>query len=389
MRTFLMIINLAIYLRAMLSIIKRFFQRVWLPVSDALIIFGSMYVLKNYWEETVLSHKSSAFPAIFIQLAIPIYILIWLYSVYLANGYGKASKPLKIVKGVIGGTIFILVFYALLPESFRFSRAMIVLGSASVIVTMILWRLLLNAFRIYKFSFGEITTNRFLVVGDLDESQRVSEILRRTNLNPEFVGLITLDKESGENVIGSIHQISEIISIYKINEVVFCAKDISANQIIDLMGKLQHHQIEYKIAPPESMSIIGSSSINTSGDIYVIQVNAITTNQNRRNKRIFDVGFSILAIITFPIFIWTTNPLKYFKNCFNVLFGKKSWVGLHPMQKNNPLSLKPGIFFPTDGLKIKQLSDEVIEKANNVYAHDYKVELDLRIFLKSISHLGR
>jgi GT2 family glycosyltransferase len=386
---FLTLINFAIYLRATMSIIKRFAQKVWLPITDFVLIFGTMYLLKGYWEETVLSHKSSLFPAEFIQIAIPIYILVWMYSVYLTNGYRNNSKPSNIVKGVVFGTIFILVFYALMPESFRFSRAMIVLGSFGTVIVMILWRLFLNVLKFNNFSFSDDSSGRFLVVGNVEEAQRVADVLRKTNLNPEFIGLITLEKEIFPEVIGSIHQISEIISIYNIKEVVFCAKDLAANQIIEMMGKLQSHQIEYKIAPPESLSIIGSSSINTSGDIYVIQVNAITTKQNKRNKRILDVVISIMAIIISPILMWFSSPIKYYRNCFNVILSKRSWVGLHPVQKSSSLTLKPGIFYPTDGFSIKLVSDELIEKANNVYSHDYKLALDLKIVLKSITKLGR
>jgi O-antigen biosynthesis protein len=283
---FILIINFAIYFRAFLSVSKRFFQQAWLPVSDFLLVYGAMFLLKNWWEEVLLFNKSNHFPEAFIQVAVPAYIGIWLYGIYLARGYSKMSKPSKITKGVVVGTVAILVLYALLPEHYRYSRAMIVIGAAVTITVTVLWRLVLNALRLYKFSFGDVTAHRFLVVGNSEEGQRVVDILRRTNLNPEFIGLITLQKEP--DCFGYLAQISEIVTIYHINEVVFCAKDLTSNQIIELMGKLHHHQLEYKIAPPGSLSIIGSSSINRSGDIYIVDVNSISNASNRQHKRAFD-----------------------------------------------------------------------------------------------------
>ena len=390
-KLFAFIINIAIYLRASISIIKRFVGKIWLPITDFLLIFSSMFGLKLYWEETVLSLKSSHFPDEFLFIAIPIYIIIWILSVYIAEGYSKLPKPSKIVKGVIGGTIFILVFYALLPDSYRYSRAMIILGAASAITVMILWRIILNAFKIYKFRFGDEQSNRFLVVGMIGESKRVADLLQKTSLNPEFIGIITPEKIIDKDVVGTLNQISEIITIYKIKEVVFCAKDIPAHQIIDLMGRLQYLQIEFKIAPPESKSIIGSNSINTSGDIYVIQVNAITTHRNRRNKRILDILISLFAIIFSPILVIINyKPIQYYKNCFLVLFGVKSWVGTFPLTNSiNNYAIKKSILYATDGINIKNINEELIEKINNIYCRDYKVTSDLRIIIKSLRNLGR
>jgi hypothetical protein len=42
--------------------------------------------------------------------------------------------------------------------------------------------------------------------------------------------------------------------------------------------------VDYKIAPPESISIIGSNSIHTAGDLYVVNINAITKPSNKRNN---------------------------------------------------------------------------------------------------------
>ncbi len=384
---FISLINFAIYLRATLSIAKRFFQKTWLPVTDFVLIFLSMVFLKNYWENVAIFQKSNHFPDEFISIAVPIYIVIWLFSIYLANGYSKTSKPSKIVKGVLGGTLVILVLYALLPEQYRYSRAMIVFGATAMMAVSVLWRMFLNAVGVLKFSFGSDATRRFLVVGNHQEGQRVVDVLRRTSLNPDFIGVLTLenDKES----LGTLAQISEIVTIYKINEVVFCSKDLSANEIIALMGTLHPHQLEYKIAPPGSLSIIGNNSINRSGDVYVIDKNAITNMKNRRNKRVLDVLVAFFFLITSPIFMWFSNPFRYFKNLISIFMGKKSWVGLDKTIDNEHFSLKEGVLFPTDGLPIKNLSSDLVEKANCVYTSDYKVDNDLMIIFKSLTKLGR
>ena len=50
--------------------------------------------------------------------------------------------------------------------------------------------------------------------------------------------------------------------------------------------------VEYKIAPPESMFIIGSSSVDNP-KLYVIDINSISKSVNKRNKRVMDIALSL------------------------------------------------------------------------------------------------
>ena len=94
------------------------------------------------------------------------------------------------------------------------------------------------------------------------------------------------------------------------------------------MSELKDQQVDYKIAPPESLSIIGSNSINTSGDLYVIDINAITKMSNRRNKRLLDIIVSFVLLVLYPIdLFFVKNPLQLLVNLFSVLFSRKSLVG--------------------------------------------------------------
>ena len=123
---FSFLINLAIWLRAGAAIIQRFISRIWLPLVDGAIIFAGMVLLKNYWEYTV---KDVHYPDFFVQVVVPIYISVWLLAAYLGGGYDKPIRISRLIRGFFTGTIAILVIYALLPETYRFSRALILLGA--------------------------------------------------------------------------------------------------------------------------------------------------------------------------------------------------------------------------------------------------------------------
>lgn len=50
------------------------------------------------------------------------------------------------------------------------------------------------------------------------------------------------------------------------------------------MLKMVSSNVDFKIAPAESFSIIGSNSIETAGDLYTIDINSISRTQNVRKK---------------------------------------------------------------------------------------------------------
>ena len=123
---FSMLINLAIYLRAFLSIIHRFIHKISLPVFDGALIFGGTIYLKNYWESNHRYIEGGSYPDIFCCYSA--YILIWLGIDKLSGVYDKPFKILKLVRGTLYGLVTLLALY-FTSEAWRFSRALILMGS--------------------------------------------------------------------------------------------------------------------------------------------------------------------------------------------------------------------------------------------------------------------
>jgi hypothetical protein len=241
---------------------------------------------------------------------------------------------------------------------------------------------------------GNNKSKRFIVIGEKAEAQRVAALLQKAIPNLGFIGLVNTGKQSEEsnNFLGNISQIKDIINIYHIDELIFCAKDMPAENIIDQMSALQHIQVNYKIAPPESMSIIGSNSIDTAGDLYVIDINSIAKFQNKRSKRIFDVGMSLALLISYPVTVFVTgHPVDYLLNIFKVLLGFRSITGYNPIiQKEHKLpDIRKGIIYPSDGLDRQNADPDAIARLNMLYARDYRVSNEFRLLYKGFRRLGR
>ncbi|MBI4929690.1 MAG: glycosyltransferase [Bacteroidetes bacterium] len=402
---FSLLIYFAIAFRAGIAIVKRFLKQIFVPLLDASILYAGLYFIKNYYEHNV---KNVAYPENLVLAAFGIYVFIWLFSVFLSGGYDKPIRLQKIVRGIFWGTGIILAMYALLPEAYRFSRALILIGTGWATISMLATRMLFHLFGIMGFHpFGKdfllegSTSKRLAIVGSEEEYKRVFALIKESSLKSNFIGFVNSDAgnwqlatgKQQETYLGKFSQLNEIIDIYKIDEVIFCAKNISSEKIIDAMSLQGNEGVEFKIAPQESFSIIGSNSIDTAGDLYTLDVNSMNKPSNRRKKRIIDIFFSILFVCLLPVLIFIVkNPLNYIANIFKVLFGFNSWVGYGEnlnsefrIQNNS----RKGILSPADSLKSNHVTQEIAERLNKIYAKDYSVRNDMNILLKGIRNLGR
>lgn len=390
-RTFHVLIYLAIYLRAAAAIITRFVKQWFFPAIDfALILIGL------YWCKTVYEIYFKLYPNFYskeiINFFFPIYTLLWMFFVYLNSGYDVPLKLTKIIRGVLTGTAFILVIYSLLPEYYRFSRALILIGSIYTLLLYIVTRFLYNALKIKKFKLGGHKANaRIAIIGSELEFSRVNNLLKNTQVRSEFIGFVSNENNGVKNeaYLGHFHQINEVIDLYELNEIIFCARDISSQDIIDKMITLVTKGVEFKIAPPESLSIIGSNSIDTAGDLYMIDVNNVGRPENRREKRLLDITFSVFALLFFWVFIWIQHKkVNFIINSFKVLFGLYSWVGYGKGLRKDLPAIRPSVLTPVDVMDTN-VSEERINKAFLNYSKDYKIENDLKIIFSQLKSLGK
>jgi lipopolysaccharide/colanic/teichoic acid biosynthesis glycosyltransferase len=198
------------------------------------------------------------------------------------------------------------------------------------------------------------------------------------------------ETDTGEDYLGSLERIRDIVRINRIEEVIFCSEDIRSNTIISAMLELADSDTDIKIAPPESMSIIGSNSIHEAGDLYHIGINAINKRLNKKIKRIFDVAFSVFLVTFIWIEIWMVKDRKkLFKNIFKVFTGQISWVGYIPCKENSRdlPPVKKGVLNPGMIYSGAQLSETHINQLNILYAKDYSVWNDIELVTLNLKKL--
>jgi len=365
-KLFSFLINLAIYLRASFAIVVRLIKQLFLPIIDLTYIILGLYALTNYWKISNID-----FPVELIAYSIPIYALTWLSATLFNGGYDSPYRFFKLVKGVFWGTVFILIAYAVLPKSLQFSRLFIFIGAIWVIGYYLISRIFLHLAIGKRFSLKNRSKKRFGVIGNKDNSDRIIELINETNEHVEDILLISLPQ---------IHQENK-----HFDEIVFCSEALSYSEIIETMSGFKDAQIDFKIAPKNANHIIGSNSIDTAGDLYILNINRLTTLENIRKKRLFDICVSALLLLLSPLFLFLfSKPMVFVKNISSIFIGKISFIGFSEKSVQQDIRLpkiKPGILVPSDITKTS--SFEIEEKLNLIYARDYSMRKDFTILMQS------
>lgn len=384
-KLFSILINVAIYLRASLAIMVRFLKKSFLPVFDFASISLILYLLSLLWK-----NKGIIFPIDLIKFAFPAYTLTWLTSLVYAGLYDYPTKIANIFKGTLFGTLIILVIYGLLPKEFQFSRLFILAGTLTTISFIVSTRFLFSKLISKKFSLNGEKPKSFALVGSSNETSRVAKILNQSDQVIQKIVLVSPNTDKKENEIGIIDQLDQIQLIHKIDEIIFCAKDVSSQQIISWMNKLANSKVLFKIAQPDTSFLIGSNSSDANGEYYTIDNQKISQRDAVRNKRTFDILMALFLILFSPFILFKfKNKKRLFKNLFACFIGTKTFVGYSKEineEKVQLPNLKTGILFPTDN---KKNQGNPLTKTNLLYAKNYSIRTDLEIIVSNWKRLDR
>ena len=384
-KLFSFFINIAIYLRAGIAIINRVIKKYSLPFLDFILASFSIYLISYYYQQLT----GINFPENVIYLAIPAYAIIWTLSGIILGAYDKPYRIFQLLKSTILGTVIILSCYALLPKEYQFSRSIILYSSISVMMVSILNRLIFHLAGFGKLNFTNRSKKKLAIVGSKSEGERIKSLLEQI---AQIENIYFVNPESKINngaFDAQLNQLNDLVNIRKIDVVVFCAKDISAQQTMEIMSTFSNNQkVEFKISQPNTYFLIGSNSIHSSGDLYMIDMNNINKNNNRRSKRLIDFISSLFLLATYPLLIWIYNqPLSAFKNIVRVLFGYKTWIGYSTLANKQKLpKIKSSIVSVSDG--ISPMNDDISLKLNIIYAKDYSPFTDIRVIIRNIKKLG-
>ena len=364
-KLFNLLLHIAIWLRAGAAWLRRIAGKMAVPVADFGAAYVGFLVLKHLWE-VLKGVGADYYPVEYTTLVIPLYILILMCSSWLHGGYDRPLRVGRIVRGMGIGLLLLLAFYSLLDESQRYSRMLLLMGSAWTLLSTLLIRVVLSLCNVKGYALHARERGSILAVGSAEQTARIRALCVSAGLPTDRI-VETADTDP--------HHLQDLIRIEHAEEVVFCGLDIRL--IIELMDQLRTTGVEYKNAPSDGDYIIGSESILTPDELYFADLDTISTDTCRRNKRMFDIGTSLLLLLLSPILFWFQKRKKhYFADCLKVLIGRLTWVGY---------SGHAGVFAPHSLLR--DTTPELQQRLMLRYMHRYRTATDFSILVYNLNNL--
>ncbi|MBK8659293.1 MAG: glycosyltransferase [Bacteroidetes bacterium] len=373
---FSLLIHFAIVFRGLLTLVAGLLASSYLFIIDALLSFGGIYLIKNYWESTI-KYSQHYYPYEFLFIVVPAYILVWIGAAYFSGGYDKPYSTSKIFRGVFIGTIVIAVLYAFIPNEWRFSRAIILLGAMWTSFEMIGTRIFYHLVRYQSFTAYNTEEHNSLVVG-VQEAPRAHQVLRQLGNSREI------------QQTANIQEAAKAAAIYQSTELVFCSADYSFKSIIDAVAR-GGKAYDYKIMNPGADALIGSNSKDSAGDLYVAEKSyALFKPGNLRSKKLFNALLCLWLLATLPVqALLVKNFGQLVSNLLAVMSGKKWWVGFGQDSLLREFKhAQRGVLLPSLRLAEYALSAEELRELELQYARHYQVRHDLQLVLKNYSMLG-
>jgi GT2 family glycosyltransferase len=366
---FVMMLQMAIWLRAGMTLVANWARQWWLPVADAALIFMGLLLLRDFWAN-YFYHDPHYFKPALVQFNFPLYTAVWVAVLWLQGAYEARYDLRRIVRALATGTLILAAIYGFLDLDYRPSRAIIALGAAWAVAALILFRALLHLREFGHLRVGKSTVKNMLIVGSDSESARVQQLLSQAGVQKNIVET-TLD----------LRQLDELVRVFRVEEIIFCSKDLAARDILAQMTRLGP-RLSYKIVPEASMSIIGSSNKNEPGELYTIDIQYnLAQPRLRRAKRVNDLLIAGTALLTFPFWVWSARKRQIFlPHLWSVLIGRATWVAYTPnVQQHTLPQLPAGVLSPLAALRNIAPTDALQERLNFLYAKDWNEWRDWEI----------
>jgi hypothetical protein len=394
-RLFIAMIYGAIWLRAGMTLVGNFFKKSRLPLLDALLMFGGLWLCKTFWAN-YFYHDPTWFKLAFMQFNAPFYTLVWLAALWFNGSYDEPFNLRRLTRGLLLGTVVISAVYGFLPQDLRPSRAVILLGTAWSLLAMTGLRLVFHFFKTGNLSVGRKRIANLAIVGSVEECERVRGLLLKAGVERNLIGRIAPSADftvmQPSDCLDTLDKLDEVAALYHLDEIIFCLEDVTASQTIGWMERFGP-RFQYRTVPEGGQTIIGSSSKDTAGELYTIATRfQIASPTARRNKRLLDLSLSLFFLLLIvPLLFLVKNGSGLLRNLALVLLGKKSWVGYGRSQSIHPQypKLKPGVLTPADTFPGKQFDEATTNRLDYFYAKDYELRRDLEVIRHAWRELGK
>lgn len=328
------------------SYFKQKLKDIFLPILDASTIYIALYGFTIFWS-TNLKGEPNYYPSFFYFVILPAYVLIWTFCLFLNQVYNHYSKISHYFKGSLLGALSILFIFSLLPENFRYSRAIVLFGALAAILLPLFVR----------FVYAKITKKKFWVI----------------DFSSQFISYLPSNTTK-------IKQYKEITQRYLDIDFEFRNEHHTQHYFIDLESTSNTNTIEIISKNPnknfwffiESLEILlAINHKNEQSNIYSKDEGlSYFLASNQLKQKLFN-HLSAFFILIFSPILYLLIPKKILRNAPSVLMGTKRWFFANNMNLPKKYS---AVFWLDSDIEFKDL--DVYN-----YFRKYRIEEDFKLLL--------
>lgn len=364
------------------------------------------------------------------------YTAVWLLSFYIIGVYKKRRLSATYAAwGVIIG-FFVNTTFTFFFKQFAYSREVLIWLVLLNIILLPAWRIVIRLARKtgmipFLGTLGKtMNLRRTAIVASEEEAKRITQkILDRFEYGYSIEGFI--DKNSPDSFLnnstylGNVTDIAEIVSARKITDIIFSSESYSYEEVMDIIDKVKHNKMNFKIVPKQMDFIIGKSSVESIEELPFIEIEFnIDKIINRIIKRSLDLIISTLSLILLLPFALISllffgrsikgvdlllqnnqvrrayllskadkiqsGILSCYPLLWHVLTGNMSIVGsdlLLNSLETKDIHCKPGLTSLAKIMSQGKRDDNEYEKYEQYYLRNQSLNLDLEIIIKAVFNL--
>lgn len=247
-KAFSFFINIAIYLRASLAILMRFFNTLKLPIIDAVFILFSLIIL-NFLKPFLGFPNQLVFSIDYGVLNVISVVVSFLLGLLLSGGYSNKISIKKTFIGLLFGWLLFFGINSLFPTSSSFSNKYIITITTGVFVFVPFSRILLNYLNHLKLRKNKYNTT--IIVGNNQFIEKITASITAHKKENQTIIFVKENNEITKNetelYTGKLYQLPDLIEIYNVNEVIYNTNLITYKTIIEQMSQTKSAFVEFKL----------------------------------------------------------------------------------------------------------------------------------------------
>ncbi len=341
------------------------------------------------------------FPSFAVPIVYTVPAVIQILSSFVTGNYKQ--EKLSVSKTIISIFISLPILTSLtfFFKNFAFSRAIVLITYAFLIIMLPMWRIFAKL--ILKIGLIDETSKiyRTLVVGLSESSVKIGNKLRKKKSDRRsVVGLIGFsNKDIGNKIdtfeiVGTDQNIRRVIREHKINEIIFSSDGLTYNKMMEIVAKCQNENVEFKIVGSNLDFIVGKTAVTMLDDMPLIELSYNITNpQIKLIKTIFDYAIALPSLFLLYPFIYLkqkitktqTDFTKFILGFPKIISGKVSLVG--PQKNEGSTNLFLGKKGLTGYWYIENDNIDEPDKMDFYYAKNQNIWIDIDILVKSLNKM--